>query len=58
MRSFCTAKAPHNFSAKDGSVLTNNMFENLTNNVISFEQQGPGLERPCYLLCGLGKFHR
>ena len=30
MRSFCTAKALHNFSAKNGSVFRYNTFENVT----------------------------
>ena len=30
VRSFCTAKAPHIFSAKNGSVFMYNMFEILT----------------------------
>ena len=47
-RSFCTAKASHIFSTKyigKYQILT---FEILTNDVVSFEQPGPGLYF-CYL---------
>ena len=43
MRSFCTAKAPHIFSAKNGSVFMYNMFEILTSRLTNdVEQLGPG----------------
>ena len=46
----CTAKAPHIFSAKNGSVFTCNMSKLnilLTNNVVSFTQLGPLLHVVC-----------
>ena len=47
MRSFCTAKAPHIFSAKNGSVFVYSMFEIfniiLNNGAVGFEQLGPEL---------------
>ena len=45
MSSFCTAKATHIFSAKHFSIFVYhdvNFNESLTNNVVSFEQLGPG----------------
>ena len=47
MSSFCTAKATHNFSAKNFSIFAYqsdvNFNESLTNDIVSFEQLGPGL---------------
>ena len=46
VRSFCTAKTPHIFSAKNASVFVYmyHMFDTLimlTNDIVSFEQLGP-----------------
>ena len=46
MSSFCTAKATHIFSAKNFRIFAYqfvvNFNESLTNDVVSFEQLGPG----------------
>ena len=48
MSSFCTAKATHIFSAKNFSqfALDLNFNESLTNDIVSFEQLGPGKPGP------------
>ena len=45
MSSFCTAKATHIFSAKHFRIFATldvNFNESLTNDIVSFEQLGPG----------------
>ena len=47
MSSFCNAKATHIFSAKNFSIFAYhivNFNESLTNDVVSFEQLGPGFD--------------
>ena len=54
MSSFCTAKAPHIFSAKKFSIfayivsLDVNFNESLTNDIVSFEQLGPDCKNCLY----------
>ena len=48
MSSFCIAKATHIFSAKHFSIDVN-FNESLTNDVVSFEQLGPGNWLPAHL---------
>ena len=44
MSNFCTAKATHIFSAKNFRIFAyhSNFNESLTNDIVSFEQLGPG----------------
>ena len=50
MRIFCSAKDSHIFPTKNNSVFVTIMFENLTNNVVNYEQPGPDVlrEKPAF----------
>ena len=59
MRSFCTAKAPHIFSANNSSsfsihVICLKFKRSLTNDFVSVEQLGPDHDGPMVLIRQLG----